>query len=123
MKQDQSLTNLSIDNSIGDLLSNKSMTTFQVVIVLMCFILNMNDGIDVLVVSYTSSEMLNEWLLTKSQQGYIFSSGLLGMTLGCLFLAPLADRIGRRKLFIIAVGLDTVAMLLTSTVNSYGQLL
>jgi AAHS family 4-hydroxybenzoate transporter-like MFS transporter len=123
MKQNQPQTKLSIDNSIGNLLANKSMSTFQVIIVLMCFILNMNDGIDVLVVSYTGSEILNEWLLTKSQQGYIFSAGLLGMTLGCLFLAPLADRIGRRKLFIIAVGLDTVAMLLTSIVASYGQLL
>lgn len=89
----------------------------------MCFILNMNDGIDVLVVSYTGSEILSEWGLTKAQQGYIFSAGLAGMTLGCLLIAPLADRIGRRKLFIFAMAMETAGMLLSSLVTGYGQLL
>lgn len=103
--------------------ADKPMSAYQVLIVLMCFVLNMNDGIDVLVVSYTGSEILNEWLLTKTQLGYIYSVGLLGMTLGALFLAPLADRIGRRKLFIIAIVLDTLPMLLSFVVRHYGQLL
>jgi AAHS family 4-hydroxybenzoate transporter-like MFS transporter len=36
--------------------------------------------------------------LTKALQGYIFSAGLAGMTLGCLFIAPIADRIGREEI-------------------------
>jgi MFS transporter, AAHS family, 4-hydroxybenzoate transporter len=110
-------------NSIQGIIANKPMSAFQVFVVLMCFILNMNDGIDVLVVSYTGSEMLLEWGLTKAQQGYIFSAGLLGMALGCLFIAPLADRIGRRKLFILAIAIDTVGLFLSSLVNDYWQLL
>jgi len=46
---------------LEDLIENKPMTFFQVFVVLMCFVLNMNDGIDVLVVSYTGSELLAEW--------------------------------------------------------------
>ncbi len=111
------------DYYLDDLIANKPMTFFQVFVVLMCFVLNMNDGIDVLVVSYTGTELLAEWGLTKALQGYIFSAGLAGMTLGCLFIAPIADIIGRRKLFIIAVGLDSVAMLLSSQVSSYNQFL
>jgi len=45
------------------------------------------------------------------------------MTLGCLFIAPIADKIGRRKLFILAVGLDSLAMLLSSRVGNYYQFL
>ncbi len=111
------------DNFIEDLIAKTPMTPFQVIMVILCFILNMNDGIDVLVVSYTNTKVFSEWFLTKTQQGYIFSSGLAGMTLGCLFIAPLADRIGRRKLFIYAMSLETVGMLLSSTVTSYSQLL
>lgn len=111
------------ENLIRDLISDTNMTAFQVFIVIMCFILNMNDGIDVLVVSYTGSEILSEWGLTKAQQGYIFSAGLAGMTLGCLLIAPLADRIGRRKLFIFAIALETIGMLLSSVVSAYNQLL
>jgi AAHS family 4-hydroxybenzoate transporter-like MFS transporter len=70
------------DNYIEDLIARTPMTPYQVILVVLCFILNMNDGIDVLVVSYTNSKVFSEWLLTKTQQGYIFSFGLAGMTLG-----------------------------------------
>jgi AAHS family 4-hydroxybenzoate transporter-like MFS transporter len=123
MKNQEQAKTVSTENLIGDLIANKDMSVFQVIIVIMCFILNMNDGIDVLVVSYTGSEMMSEWALTNAQQGYIFSMGLAGMTLGCLFIAPLADRIGRRKLFILAMVMETTGMLLSSIVASYGQLL
>lgn len=106
-----------------DLIADRPMTPFQVMVVMMCFILNMNDGIDVLVVSYTASEIMTEWGLNKALQGYIFSAGLAGMTLGCLFIAPIADRIGRRRLFIAAIGLESLAMILSSRVQSYPQFL
>jgi MFS transporter, AAHS family, 4-hydroxybenzoate transporter len=114
---------ISSQQQLNDLIARVPMTPFQVMVVIMCFILNMTDGIDVLVVSYTGSQILAEWGLTKTLQGYIFSAGLAGMTLGCLFLAPVADRIGRRKLFIISIALETTAMLLSSEVVSYHQLL
>ncbi len=103
--------------NITNIITQKAMAPFQVLVVIMCFILNMNDGIDVMVVSYTGSEILAEWGLTKALQGYIFSAGLAGMTLGCLFIAPVADKIGRRKLFIFAVGLESFAMILSSQVT------
>jgi AAHS family 4-hydroxybenzoate transporter-like MFS transporter len=111
------------ENHLKDLIADRPMTPFQVMVVMMCFILNMNDGIDVLVVSYTASEIMTEWGLNKALQGYIFSAGLAGMTLGCLFIAPIADRIGRRRLFIAAVGLESLAMILSSRVQSYPQFL
>ena len=66
---------------------------------------------------------MTEWGLTKALQGYIFSAGLAGMTLGCLLIAPLADRIGRRKLFIFAMVMETTGMLLSYFVTAYPQLL
>ncbi len=110
-------------NSLYDVIGEAPMAPFQVVVVIMCFILNMNDGIDVLVVSYTGSEIMAEWGLSNALQGYIFSAGLAGMTLGCLFIAPIADRIGRRRLFIAAIALESLAMILSSLVTTYHQLL
>lgn len=105
------------------LLDNQPMSSFQVLMVAICFILNMNDGIDVLVVSFTGSEIVREWVLSKSELGYIFSAGLAGMTAGCFLLAPFGDKIGRRKMFIIALSLITTGMLLSSLVGAYYQLL
>ncbi|MEZ4905565.1 MAG: MFS transporter [Spirosomataceae bacterium] len=87
------------------------MSRFQWLMVILCFILNFNDGIDVLLVSFSSTEIIADWGLSKLQMGYIFSAGLAGMTLGALLIAPLADKIGRRKVFLLAVGLIVIGML------------
>ncbi len=91
-------------------LSSRPMTKFQWLMVAICFILNFNDGIDVLIVSFSSTEIIKEWGLTKVEMGYIFSAGLSGMTLGCFLIAPLADKWGRRNIFLISVGMITVGM-------------
>ncbi len=105
------------------LIDHNPMSTFQVLIVAICFILNMNDGIDVLVVSFSGSEIVKEWGLSKTELGYIFSAGLMGMTVGAFFLAPLGDKIGRRKVFILSLVLITGGMLLVFVSAAYWQLL
>jgi MFS transporter, AAHS family, 4-hydroxybenzoate transporter len=108
---------------LKSLIDQNPMSIYQIVIVAICFILNMNDGVDVLVVSFTSAEIEKELLLSKGEVGYIFSAGLAGMTLGCFFLAPLGDKYGRRKIFLISICLITLGMLLVYTTTAYYQLL
>jgi MFS transporter, AAHS family, 4-hydroxybenzoate transporter len=114
---------LSLQSRFKDLIDNNLMSRYQIIIVAICFILNMNDGIDVLIVSFSGSDIIKEWSLSKAEMGYVFSSGLVGMTLGCFFLAPLGDKIGRRKVFIIAIILISSGMLLVGVCTSYLQLL
>ena len=95
---------------LKDLIDNSPMSAYQIIIVALCFVLNMNDGIDVLAVSFTGSEIVKEWGLSNTQLGSIFSAGLAGMTAGCLLLAPFGDKIGRRKIFLISLTLITAGM-------------
>jgi MFS transporter, AAHS family, 4-hydroxybenzoate transporter len=106
-----------------NLIDDSPMSKFQIAIVAICFMLNMNDGIDVLIVSFSGAEITKEWGLSKTEMGYIFSAGLTGMMLGCFFLAPLADNIGRKKVFIISSILITSGMLLVSVCSTYWQML
>jgi MFS transporter, AAHS family, 4-hydroxybenzoate transporter len=99
--------------------NSRSMSPFQVFMVGVCFILNLCDGIDVLAVSFASTEIIKEWGLTKTEMGYVFSSGLAGMTLGCFLIAPRADHVGRRKILLVSLVLITVGMLFVSICNSY----
>jgi MFS transporter, AAHS family, 4-hydroxybenzoate transporter len=117
------MTYENLQTRFKDLIDNSSMSVYQIIIVAICFILNMNDGIDVLIVSFSSSDIVKEWGLSKIELGYIFSAGLAGMTLGCFFIAPLGDKIGRRKVFIISLILITTGMLLVFFCSSYSQLL
>jgi MFS family permease len=100
-----------------------SMSWLQIGVVALCFLLNFNDGIDVLLVSFTGSEIMKEFGLTNAELGYIFSSGLGGMTAGCFILAPLGDRIGRQKIFLISLLLISLGMLLVNFSAHYGLLL
>ncbi|HMG91095.1 MAG TPA: MFS transporter, partial [Chryseolinea sp.] len=102
---------------------SRSMSPFQVFMIGVCFILNFCDGIDVLAVSFASTEIMKEWGLSKTEMGYVFSSGLAGMTLGCFLIAPLADHVGRRKILIASLILISIGMIFVSICHSYQQLL
>lgn len=110
-------------SQIKETIDNKSMGFYQVIVVAMCFILNMNDGIDVLIVSFSSNDIITEWSLSKAEMGYVFSAGLAGMTLGAFLIAPLADKIGRRKIFLLSLFFISAGMLLVFFSSSYSQLL
>ncbi|MFM2362631.1 MAG: hypothetical protein RLZZ316_1533 [Bacteroidota bacterium] len=103
--------------------NSKRMSGFQVLMVAICFVLNFCDGIDILVVSFSGTEIIKEWGLSKVEMGYIFSSSLTGMMLGCFLIAPIADRAGRRKILLLSLLLITTGMLLVSVAQNYSQLL
>jgi len=100
-----------------------SMTSFQKKIVALCFFLNFNDGIDIMIVSFSSTSIINDLGLSKVEMGYVFSAALAGMTLGCFFLAPLADRLGRRYTFLLSLGIEIVGMLGIAATENYPVLL
>jgi MFS transporter, AAHS family, 4-hydroxybenzoate transporter len=104
------MTYENLQAKLKDLIDNSPMSAYQIIIVAICFVLNMNDGIDVLAVSFTKSEIMKEWSISNTQMGTIFSAGLAGMTAGCLLLAPFGDSLGRRKVFLISLTLITTGM-------------
>ena len=78
------------------------LTGLQLIVILICFLMNMLDGMDVMVISYSANAISKDWNISPQSLGIVFSAGLLGMTLGATLLAPLADKTGRRKLIIIS---------------------
>lgn len=112
-----------VRDRLHDQMANAPMSAIQILVVTMCFVLNMIDGMDVLIVSFTSSHLESELALSKSELGYIFSAGLFGMMVGCIFIAPVADRIGRAKTLLLSTVFITFGMLLTAIINAYDQIL
>jgi MFS family permease len=83
----------------------------------------MLDGMDVLVISYAAPAIADAWSISPANLGIVFSSGLTGMTVGAVFLAPLADRFGRKPLMVLAGLLMGVSVYLTSFSESLESLL
>ena len=76
--------------------------------------MNMLDGMDVLIISYAAPAIAKAWNISPANLGIVFSSGLVGMTVGAIFLAPFADRIGRKSTMLIAGLLMATCIYLTS---------
>jgi benzoate transport len=95
----------------------------QILVVALCFMLNMLDGADLLIMSFVAPKLAEQWSVSPENLGVIFSASLAGMAIGCLFVAPLADRFGRRRLILIALALVAVAMVISGYVTSVPQLM
>lgn len=105
-------------SSLRTAMDLKKMNAYQWTAVMVCMALNMIDGFDVMVMAFTASHVSAEWQLTGSHLGMLLSAGLLGMAAGSLFIAPWADRIGRRPLTLICLAVSGVGMILSSMAAS-----
>ncbi|GGJ65321.1 putative MFS transporter [Anoxybacillus voinovskiensis] len=68
----------------------------------------MFDAMDVGMLSFIIAALQKEWNLTAEQMGWIGSVNSIGMAVGALFFGLLADRIGRKHVFIITLLLFSI---------------
>jgi benzoate transport len=98
------------------------MSRFQWVAVAICVMLIMLDGFDVLVMAFTASSVAAEWKLNGAQLGLLFSAGLFGMAAGSLFVAPVADRMGRQPVIVLCLVVIAAGMLFSGMAQDHMQL-
>ncbi|SDR77646.1 benzoate transport [Brevibacterium sandarakinum] len=103
-------------------LNSSRMSAYQWLIVGICTFLNALDGYDVLAISFTSNQVSEEFSLSGTALGLVMSAALLGMAVGALALGPVADRIGRRNMTIIALIVNICGLFLSATATSATEL-
>ncbi|BFM07836.1 MFS transporter [Halioxenophilus aromaticivorans] len=103
-------------------LDNTSFSALQWRVLIICFLLNMLDGIDVLAISFAAPVIAQDWSITPQGLGIIFSSALVGMAIGAVFISPYTDKIGRRKMILASIAVIAVGMLATALVDSVYEL-
>ena len=99
------------------------MTQVQYFSIAICFLMSVLDGMDVLVVSYCAPAIAEDLNLGPKTLGFVFSAGLIGMAIGAIFLAPLADRFGRKKLILASAFIMGFSVLLTAYSENISQLI
>lgn len=78
----------------------------------------MFDAMDVGILSFIIAALVTEWQLTPNEMGWIGSVNSIGMAVGALGFGLLADRIGRKKVFMLTLVLFSVASGLSAFTTS-----
>ena len=105
------------------LIDDARISGLQMRVFAICFLMNALDGMDVLVISYAAPVLAQQWSIEPTSLGVVFSAGLLGMTTGAMFVAPYADRIGRRAMILVSIVLTGGGVLVTPLAESVNSLM
>jgi benzoate transport len=109
--------------TVIDDIRSSPMSRYQIRSIALCLALMFMDGYDVAVMAFAAPGLSAEWDIGSVMLGYLLSASLFGMAAGSILLTPLADRIGRRPLTILSVGLIALGMAGSVLSVDVGQLL
>jgi AAHS family 4-hydroxybenzoate transporter-like MFS transporter len=104
--------------NVSDIIDTHPIGAFQMRAFLLCAAVLFVDGFDVQGITYVAATLTREWGLVRGQLWPALTGGLVGVMLGAMFLAPLADRIGRRKVIVYSCVAFGALTLLTPAVDS-----
>jgi len=91
---------------------------FQTNTVVICLIINLIDGFDVLAISFAAPQIAQDWSLEPTALGFLISIGLAGMVFASIFVAGIADYLGRYKTILLCLGVITLGMAGSATADS-----
>ncbi len=106
---------------VAEVIDNGKVSHQQLLVVALCLFFNMLDGFDITAMAIVASPVATELQLTPDRLGWIFSFALAGMMAGAMFLAPVSDLVGRRKVIIASIALVGLSILLTANATSLAE--
>lgn len=109
--------------NVTRLIDDGPLTGFQIGTVICCALVSALDGIDTQSIGVAAPFIADELGVKLADFGPIFSSALVGATIGAASFGPLADRFGRKTLLILAVLLIGFFTILTVFANSVPMLM
>lgn len=109
--------------NVASIIDDNPIGRLQVLTIMLCALVNMLDGMDTQSIGVAAPFMAESLGIPISSFGPIFSAALLGAALGAIGFGALADRLGRKRLLIVALLMIGVFTLLTAHAPSVGWLI
>ncbi len=94
--------------SISDRLGNLPLGKFHYRLLLIMGSGIAFEALDTGLIAFVLAKMIGTWNLSPVQIGYIGSAGLVGMAVGAVVSGTLADRIGRKNIFVATLVMYTI---------------
>ncbi|PTT99329.1 aromatic acid/H+ symport family MFS transporter, partial [Pseudomonas sp. HMWF031] len=101
-------------------IDSRPVTRYQWLIMGLCFFIVLFDGLDVAVMGFIAPSLIQAWGLSKAAFGPVMSAGMVGLAIGALTAGPYADRLGRKKVLLLAVsGFSVLSLACAFARNPY----
>ncbi|MFC9556784.1 MFS transporter [Rhodococcus sp. NPDC056960] len=114
-----SVTEISVD----ELIDGRPVGRFHYLLLALAGAVMFLDGFDTQAISFVAPAIAREWGLPVSSLGPIFSAAIVGLMVGYLCLAPLAQRSGQRRAVIACTATFGILTLLCAIAESPLQLI
>jgi AAHS family 4-hydroxybenzoate transporter-like MFS transporter len=105
---------------ISEVIDRRPLGGFQKTVVVICALLAFVEGFGAQNAGFVAPALAKAWRLDHNALGLFFSLGLFGLMLGALFVAPVADRIGRKPVLLgclVLFGLGSLGMAFSPSVE------
>jgi MFS transporter, AAHS family, 4-hydroxybenzoate transporter len=97
---------------VASWINGRKVGSLQVLVLTLCAASAAIEGFDAQNIGYLAPAIIRDWHIPLHGFTTVFVSGLVGLLIGCIAIAPLADWIGRRKVLIgtlVAFGIFSLA--------------
>jgi AAHS family 4-hydroxybenzoate transporter-like MFS transporter len=104
--------NMATTVDIKSFIDERPISSFQWVLVALCFLVVAADGMDVAIMGFVTPAILQEWDISRAAFGIVISAAPMGLVIGAMLAGPSSDRFGRKIVLTVAVllfGLFTIA--------------
>lgn len=99
-----------------------AMSVYQYAVVLLCCLINIADGFDVVSLAVAAPVLTKQWQVDPAILGTMFSAAAVGLVIGAFVIGPMADKIGRRPVMLGALGTLAAMLLLSGAATQIWQL-
>ena len=125
MREKQVKTNGDMPSSdtidVRALLDSRPVGRWQKWMILLCFLVVVMDGFDVVIMGFVGPALKEAWGWTNDDLAPVLSAALVGLSVGALGAGPLGDRFGRRRVLCASVLLFGLFTLLVGMADSRWQ--
>lgn len=111
------------NNLLCDVVDNRPVGRLQYEVIALCVLVAVLDGFDTQIIGFLVTAISSTLGVTPQALAPVFAVGLFGLMLGALLLAPMADRLGRKKILVVSILLFGTFAALTALATSVPQLL
>ena len=107
---------------IDELIDSSPIGALQWRVVVLCFILAVIDGFDLIIIAFVAPLLADEFTLSPGLQGQLLSASLIGLMVGAFAGSPFADKFGRKPVIILSVAVMGIFALFTAFSESTFEL-